>query len=283
MGTTLANLAIKDSYSGILKTTDNTVLTAKASGHHAISDGAGNDSSFELATDGVKMTGLTLASLTTTSETNALVADTNGVVSKRAFPTNTGISVAPGGTDDPTLALTSAAGGDGATLTFVGGNGLSVSRSSNTYTFKQGTRSINVVAVTASSSMAAGDGNATHYLDYSSATAGDNITLPPAATGVTFKFVIRQTKPATFKIATAAGDLMWGKVIVRKDSDGVGKIQTVNHGTANMNEFKLIQNGTDTGGGVGDTIYFEALDATNWYVNAELTTSGTVGALATIS
>ena len=54
MGTTLTGKAIKDTYQYLLKTTDNTTLSASLK---VISDGNGNDSALQLSTGGVKVTG----------------------------------------------------------------------------------------------------------------------------------------------------------------------------------------------------------------------------------
>lgn len=100
MGTSLNGLSIKDTYNGLLKTTDNSSLTA---GFKVVSDGVGNDSGLQLSTAGIKITGTLDA------------ASASSILGFNTFRT-----IVAGGTN-----LVAANNAD--TLTIQGGTGIQVS------------------------------------------------------------------------------------------------------------------------------------------------------------
>lgn len=107
MGTSLNGLAINTTYNGLLKTTDNSSLTA---GFKVISDGVGNDTGLQLSTAGVKITG-TLD-----------VASASSILGLNSFR-----NVSAGGTTIEADAVND-------TLTILGGSGIQVSGNSTSDT-----------------------------------------------------------------------------------------------------------------------------------------------------
>jgi hypothetical protein len=107
MGTSLNGLAINTTYNGLLKSTDNTSLTA---GFKVISDGVGNDTGLQLSTAGVKITG----TLDVASASSILGLNSFGTISAG------GVSVVADAAND--------------TLTILGGSGIQVSGNSTSDT-----------------------------------------------------------------------------------------------------------------------------------------------------
>jgi hypothetical protein len=107
MGTSLNGLAINTTYNGLLKTTDNSSLTA---GFKVISDGVGNDTGLQLSTGGVKITG----TLDAASASSILGLNSFGTISAG------GVNVVADAAND--------------TLTILGGSGIQVSGNSTSDT-----------------------------------------------------------------------------------------------------------------------------------------------------
>lgn len=291
MGTTLSGSRIKDTYTGILKTTDNTGLTAAASGYHVISDGAGTDSGLSLSTDVVKVASLVVtAADSDASLTKTLVMDNNGVVHQRPFPSEAGIIMTSAGSStlagsSPTVAFSGSGGGGGGTLTFTGGDGVNISRTNDNLTFEAGTKTINTIAVNTGQSLslsATTQVNKTFYIDYSAAATASTINLPPASAGLSIKLIIKAGRAAVSQtIVAAASDKLFGKATLTKTATAPS-VQTVAHNTA-ITTLTLNSGSATTGGAVGDIIYLEAIDSTSWFVTAELTTTGALGTAAVFS
>lgn len=306
MGTNLSGNRIKDSYQGLLKTTDNSVLTASATGFHVISDGSGNDTRLSLATDGTKIdatgSSLTIENLSTSSETSALVVSSSGVVSKRTFPSAQSLTVAgangSNGSDfDTAPSVSLSVGGSSGTITFNGGEGVNVTRSgsasSPTFTISRGSESSTNTIFTNTSDFSVSASNAqanrTLFLDMAALTDnGDRIINLPAATssliGCTFRFVILRpsTKAQHVKIKANSGgtaDKIFGRAIVHSNNANP-RLQIVDEASTTVNTVELRSNDTATGGQVGDEIICRVFAADMWMVTANLTTTGTAGAAA---
>ena len=299
MGTNLSGNRIKDSYSGLLKTTDNTILTAKSSGYHVISDGAGNDTRLSLATDATQLDassdGLVITGLATTSESSSLVISSSGVISKRAFPGSSGVSVTPAagnanGSDfgtDPTVAIQGTAGGDGATLTFTGGNGINahIDTSSDTITIEKGFETITNITSTSDVTLTADrnastGANRTYYLDLNAMGASQvEINLPAGAAanvGMFFKFVIKTPKGGTVhRIRATSSGFFCGKAIVRADNsddaEQSSRVHTVPLSVTTNDVIELDAANGGKGGEIGDTIMCTLIATNTWLVNADLT------------
>lgn len=305
MGTNLSGNRIKDSYSGLLKTTDNTILTAKSSGYHLISDGAGNDTRLSLATDATKFDassdGLVITGLSTTSESDSLVISSSGVISKRAFPGSSGVSVTTAagnanGSDfgnDPTVAIQGTAGGDGATLTFTGGNGINahLDTSSDTITIEKGFETITNITSTTDVTLTADrnsstGANRTYYLDLNAMGAAQvEINLPQGKSehvGMFFKFVVKTKKGGTtHRIRATSSGFFFGKAVLMADESVAtslhSRLQVVPVSTTTNDVIELDGNGTLTGGQAGDEIMCTLIAENTWLVNAHLTTDQSIG------
>ena len=302
MGTNLSGNRIKNSYQGLLKTTDNTVLTAASTGFHVISDGSGNDTRLSLATDGTKIdatgNGLTIENLSDTTETKALVVSSSGVVSKRTFPSAQAITVAgangANGSDfdtDPSVSLS--VGGQSGTITFTGGLGINVTRSgttaSPTFTFTRGSESTTNTIFTNTSdfSVAANNAQANRTLFLDMAALTDNgtrtISLPAATTalvGLTFRFVVLRpsTKTNVLKIkgnTSGTADKIFGKAVLMKDNSA-SRVQIADEASTNFTTVELRSNDVAKGGQAGDEIICRVFAENMWMVTAHLTTTGSI-------
>ena len=303
MGTNLSGNRIKDSYPGLLKTTDNTILTAKSSGFHVVSDGAGNDTRLSLATDATQLDassdGLVITGLATTSESSSLVISSSGVISKRAFPGSSGVSVttAAGNTlgsdfgTDPTVAIQGTAGGDGATLTFTGGHGINahIDASSDVITIEKGfdeivnITSTSDIQLTADRSKTTG-ANRTYQLDLNAMGASQvEIVLPiptAALVGMFFKFIIQTKKDGVVhriraKDTSPSGPVHFVGQAILKDSTAQ-RIQLVEIGTTDKDVIEIQSNANDKGGQIGDEITCTLISVTQWLVQASFVTTGSI-------
>ena len=291
MGTTLSGSRIKDSYTGILKTADNTGLTTAASGYHVISDGAGTDSGLSLSTDVVKVASLVVSSADVdASLTKTLVIDNLGVVHQRPFPSEAGIIMTSAGNSTlggstPTVAFSGTGGGGGGTLTFTGGDGVNVSRTGNNLTFESGTKGINTIAPAGGAAIslsATTQVNKAFYIDYSSTATSSVINLPPASAGLNIKLVIKAGRAGVNQtIVSASGDKLFGKATLTKTATAPS-VHVIAH-SASITTLTFNSSSPTTGGAVGDIIYLEAIDSTSWFVIADLTTTGALGTAAVFS
>ncbi len=275
---TLSGNAIKNTYQGLLKTSDAAALTSSLK---VIEDGTGVDSALSLSTAAVKVETLEINTVANGSSSTVLVWDSSTKsVSKRPLPIFDPVTTTVSGSPNPVVTIADSANNSTA-ITFSGGTGLDVTSSGNTITFAQtaATRSTITGAVT----LTAADSHKTHLLD-ANAINGDTITLPACADGLYFKFLFITTKGTEFKIVTAnaAGsgtvDRFIGKVVVGSTTDDQVAVQRVtNTGNSFDNDTLTIDGDSATSGGIeGDVI--EIYGATissiaTWVVDARLTTS----------
>jgi len=270
---TLAGTRVKDTYQGMLKTSDAAALTTSLK---VIEDGVGNSSALSLSTTAVKAATLEIENVTTGVSSNALVWNsTSKAVEYRAFPSNETVSTTLSGSASPAITIT-AADATSTTVTFAATDGLGYSRSGNTITIGRGDETINEIS-TSTTLTAAASGN-TYYVTNLSGTLA--ITLPSAAPGVNFKIILKKISGGEVNILAANGDYFFGKAAVTSNAaTGQSRVQTLAENGSN-NIMNLDADVSDSGGNTGDVIDLVAIDADNWLVNASLTTSSaTVGAL----
>jgi len=267
---TLAGTRVKDTYQGMLKTSDASALTTSLK---VIEDGLGNSSALSLSTSAVKASTLQIDSVTgSSSSDNALVWNsTSKAVEYRAFPSNATVSTTVGGTTSPTITI-EAADASSTTVTFAGGAGVDLSRSGNTITISAGDTA--TLEVDGQITLTSSDSGKVILIDAAS-LAGSNIILPTAAAGRTFEFLIKTGSTTPFEIRTSTGDLFYGRAILADSSNTYVEHSTAAESfAATTNIIKIDSNGTTNGGQEGDRITIRAVDATYWLVSAELTTSG---------
>ena len=116
------------------------------------------------------------------------------------------------------------------------------------------------------------------------------VTLPAAEAGLNFKIVIKVSSNNLHKVAAAAGDCFFGKVVVRSsNATHDSAIQEVTYAdaiatVADFDHLHIDGNVTTTGSGVGSVIELECIDGIAWRVTADLTTSNASPAsIATIT
>jgi hypothetical protein len=271
---TLAGTRVKDTYQGMLKTSDASSLTTSLK---VIEDGIGNSSALSLSTTTVKAESLEINTVTSGSTSgNALVWNsTSKAVEYRAFPSNETVTTTVGGTTSPTITI-EAADASSTTVTFSSRSGLQYTRSGNTFFIGRGDETITNISV--DTTLSSTDSGTTYYVTNLSGTL--NITLPAAATGINFKIILKKILGGQVNILTANGDYFFGKAVVTSNAaTGQSRVQTLAENGSN-NVMNLDADVSDSGGNTGDVIDLLAVDADNWLVNANLTTSSsTVGAL----
>jgi hypothetical protein len=272
---TLAGTRVKDTYQGMLKTSDASSLTTSLK---VIEDGIGNSSALSLSTTTVKAESLEINTVTSGSTSgNALVWNsTSKAVEYRAFPSNETVTTTVGGSTSPTITI-EAADASSTTVTFSTRNGLQYTRSGNTITVGRGDETITDISV--DTTLGSTDSGTTYYVTNLSGTL--DITLPTAAAGVNFKIILKKISGGEVNILTRSGDYFFGKAVVTSNAaTGQSRAKTLDENTSN-NVINLDPDGSDSGGNTGDVIDLLAIDADNWLVNASLTTSSaTVGALS---
>ena len=271
---TLAGTRVKDTYQGMLKTSDAAALTTSLK---VIEDGVGNSSALSLSTTAVKAATLEIETVTSgSSSSNALVWNaTSKAVEYRAFPSNETVSTTLSGNAAPAITIT-AADASSTTVTFAATDGLGYTRSGNTITIGRGDETINEIS-TNTTLTAADSGNA-YYVTNLSGTL--NITLPSAAPGVNFKIILKKISGGQVSISSGSSDYFFGKAAVTSNAaTGQSRVQTLDENVT-KNVMNLAPSASDSGGNTGDVIELVAVDAGNWLVNASLTTSNaTVSAL----
>jgi len=270
---TLSGTRLKDTYTGLLKTSDASNFTSSLK---VIQDGSGNDSALSLSTSTVKAAALQVNTITGNSSSSKVLVwnDSTKAIEHRTFPSNSTVSTTLGGSAAPTITI-EAADASSTTITLTATDGLGYSRSGNTITIGRGDESINTLSV--STTLTASDSGNTYYLN---STSGFTVTLPSAAPGVVFKFIIIGANTGAISIATATGDYVYGKAVVTSNSaTGQSRVGTVAQNNS-RNEINLDPDGNDSGGREGDVIEVVAIDSNYWLVTANLTTSNTtVGAV----
>ena len=129
---TLSGNAIKDSYQGLLKTSDNAAVSSSLK---TIQDGLGNDTGMSLSTTTLRAASLEINSPIRSGSANVLVWDSSTKsVGFRTLPTFETVTTTVTGATDPTVTITDSASNSTA-IVFSGGSGVDVDQSSNTITF----------------------------------------------------------------------------------------------------------------------------------------------------
>ena len=234
---TLSGTRLKDTYTGLLKTSDASNFTSSLK---VIQDGSGNDSALSLSTSTVKAAALQVNTITggSTSSKALVWNDSTKAIEHRTFPSNSTVSTTLGGRGNETI------------------NQLSTN-----------------------TTLLASNSGSTYYLN---SVNGFDITLPAAAPGIVFKFIVIGVGTGNIDINTASGDFVYGKAIVTSNSaTGQSRVGTVASSAGNRNNIQLDPDSTSSGGRQGDVVDVVAVDSTNWLVTANLTTSSsTVGSVS---
>lgn len=280
---TLQGTKVKDTYLGLLKTSDAGAVTGTLK---TVQDGGGNNSALQLATTKVRVEKLEINNPAVTTDTNILTWNaTTKSVGYKALSSTASVSVTfdVSTASEPDLEIT-----DNLSVTktteFRGGtnitlNGATASDTA-TFTFSNDTKTL--LTFGTASSIAASQSGKLINLKLSTLSSGDIITLPPAAAGVYFDFVIATPNNSPIYIDTTGSDKIKGRVVLTSTTQG--KTITQIESTTDSDRIVLDANGTDTGGSFGDTFRLTAVDADTWLIDALLTTSASAPtACATIT
>lgn len=104
------------------------------------------------------------------------------------------------------------------------------------------------------------------------AAAGFLYTLPPAAQGLYFEFVVQTTVTSSVaRVACASGDFLLGTILQGQDTTFTQVAVTAN-GTTHL---AWEGNGSTTGGIIGDHFWVVGLSGTQWEVFGLNTATGT--------
>ena len=273
---TLSGTRLKDTYTGLLKTSDASNFTSSLK---VIQDGSGNDSALSLSTSTVKAAALQVNTITggSTSSKALVWNDSTKAIEHRTFPSNSTVSTTLGGSAAPTITI-EAADASSTTITLAATDGLGYSRAGNTITIGRGNETINQLST--NTTLLASNSGSTYYLN---SVNGFDITLPAAAPGIVFKFIVIGVGTGNIDINTASGDFVYGKAIVTSNSaTGQSRVGTVASSAGNRNNIQLDPDSTSSGGRQGDVVDIVAVDSTNWLVTANLTTSSSTVAAVSV-
>ena len=289
---TLSGNRIKQTYQGLLKTSDAAALTSALK---VIEDGTGVASALSLSTAEVKVDALKIGSgptsLTTATDTNVLTISNDGTITKRAFPANNTVTTTTGITGSSPFITIAQSAGTSKTVKFSGGAGITLSHNS-------GTDTITVTADSAAPSVtslsvggvgiSASAGSNVYLLDCDSiASSGTPKIFLPAITGVgdNLKFIVDIESNATMEIQSSGDDRFYGKVTLDKLDGSARAIQSISESTSVNSTITAIELGrlsNTTGCKIGDVIECIAKDTNSWLVTAHLTTTGSATSCATL-
>lgn len=286
---TLSGNSIKDSYQGLLKTSDNAAISSSLK---TIQDGAGNDTGISLSSTTLRASSLEINSATRSGSTNVLVWDSSSKsVGFRTLPTFETVTTTVTGSTDPTVTIADSAGNSTA-IVFSGGSGVDITQSSNTITFATPVQQ--QVEVTGAVSLPSTVDGKTVLLDGDSIN-GATITLPSVTAGAYLKLLFTTTKGTAFKIQTSdAGtsgtvQRFYGKVVVQSttadDKVAVQRVTTSGN-SYDFDTLTLDGDSATSGGCEGDCIELHGVDiggTVMWLIDARLsTTNGTPSAIAVV-
>jgi len=287
---TLSGNAIKDSYQGLLKTSDNAAISSSLK---TIQDGSGNDTGISLSSTTLRASSLEINSATRSGSTNVLVWDSSSKsVGFRTLPTFETVTTTVTGSSNPTVTIADSAGNSTA-IVFSGGSGVDIDQSSNTITFS--TPVNQQTTVTGAVSLASTVNGKTILLDGNQIN-GATITLPSVTAGAYLKFLFISTKGTAFKIQTSnAGtsgtvQRFYGKVVVQSTTadDKIAVQRVTSSGNSyDFDTLTLDGDSATSGGCEGDCIELHGVTipggAVAWMIDARLsTTNGTPSSIAVV-
>jgi len=263
---TLSGKKVKDTYQGLLKTSDQAALSGT---FKVVQDGSGNDSALSLSTAKVKAENLQLNSPSTSTSTNVLVWDSSTKdVGYKVFSTFDSVTVTIDGGSSPDITITDN-NSNSTTVELRAGTNLEATQSGDTITFSYARKDVTSIAGPKGIN-ANGSGKAT-LLDASGINGGD-VQLPSASAGLYLEFYISVESTTAFKIKTATGDKMYGKAVVLSTTDD-NFTTDFQAKSGSRTVVSIDSNSATTGGKVGDMITCLAVDDEFWLVNANLTTT----------
>lgn len=265
---TLSGTRLKDTYTGLLKTSDSSSLTGTLK---VVQDGAGNNSALSLSTTTVKCDSLQLNSVTSGStSTKVLVWDSSTKdVEYRTLPVFESITTTVAGTTSPTITIEDAAG-TSKTVTFNGQDGIGLSRSGDTINIFRSTATINEINSATALAGASSDSGSDYFVDASGGTF--DITLPSCGAGLRYTFYITDNASTGFRIVTKTdADVFKGRVVLVSTTGDQSEVAIP---ADDDHEMTFKESGdAGSGGSDGDKIEVIALNSTQWLVTGTVYTT----------
>lgn len=277
---TLTGKKIKDTYYGLLKTTDD---TAVASSLKVITTAENTNSGLSLSTTTVKAENLQIETVAEDStETKTLVWDsTSKVVGYRTIPasvTATSSLTVTGSSSSGVVQYTDQSGNT-TDLTWASGTNIQVSgvAADDEITVAHTKRSVEKIDSSSDATLLSSAIGKYIFLDLN-AMNGAALTLPSAELGAFIDFAIETgSSTATTVIKAASGDDLNGRVIVYETGADDYHVDTAPSGS---DQISLAGQGTTTGGSRGDTLRFICYSDATWFVDAHLTSKSTITTVA---
>jgi len=267
---TLSGTRLKDTYTGLLKTSDAGNFTGTLK---VIQDGSGNDSGLSLSSNTVKASALQIDSPTVDNSTTDVLIwhSSSKEVRRRALPVFESVTTTIAGADSPTITIADA-GGTTKTATFVGSDGIGLSRTGDTINIFRSSTTINTINSATVLTGAGTESNSDFFIDASGGAF--NITLPSAGGGLRYKFFISDMHASTgFTITPKSdSDVLYGRATVISTTENKSDVQIVDKENG-LDTLTLLPASATNGGNAGDTIECIAVDESNWLVVANLTTT----------
>lgn len=281
----LTGSAIKDTYAGLLKFTDNSGANTSL---RAITDGEGTAVGLSLSSSKAKANALEIENVDEdVTGTKSLVwDDTTKQVSYRTTSAFGGITFEAAGTSTPTISALDSVGGGG-TITLQSGGGITLAQERNTITIAAGAGDVELIS--AATSLTSADFGKTFFIS-ADAVTGFDISLPEAVAGNEITFVIHDSSTVTHRIiTTGASEYFFGRVTVIGDSISGTTTQRVARDTARVaassyNAYEFASGGAAVGGLEGDVFKFKCYDSGGWSVDSiHGTSAGTAVAVDVIT
>lgn len=268
---TLSGTRLKDTYTGLLKTSDAGNFTSSLK---VIQDGSGNNSALSLSETIVKASALQIDSVSLDETTTDVLIwhSSSKEVRRRPLPVFESVTTTVAGTTSPTINITPATG-SAKTITFEGSDGIGLSRDVDKIKIFRSSTTINTITSATVLTGFGSESNSDFFVDASGGTF--DIILPSAGGGLRYKFYIQSNSSAGFRIVTKSPqDHVFGRATVMSTTSDKTDVQ-VEEKSGNDVNLTFIPDSTQKGGNAGDTIECIAVDDIDWLVVANLTTSGT--------
>ena len=268
----LSTTLIKDSRQALLTLENNGTITTSL---QRMQDGAGNDVAVQVSSEKIRIDLLEIATLNELpSSVKSLVEDSStGEIGYRTVSGFGGIEVTVADGNNPIITIIDEVGGGGPVQLLAGG-GIVVSAESGVITISKSAGPQNVI--TGATTLTVADSGKTFHLQLDPST-GFDVSLPPVAAGLEYKFVIETKSTVSHHIHadSSESDYFYGKVSVHDNTFTDCGTQSVSRATANAaaasyDAFVINSARNDTGGIDGDVIHVTGRDGSGWHVNALL-------------
>lgn len=291
----LSGTQIRNTYSGILKTSDSAGVTGTLK---TVSDGTGADTALQISSTAVRAAKLEITSAPTSSINTVLVwdGDTKEIFS-RTLPTFESITATTAATTNGGSIAIADAGGSTSIIGFEDASNIAASTgnpenlaldiayesSNNLFRFTatgvrptEGNISTKITPTTLRGDMFSFD--LSQNFQHSALTAGNILELPAATKGLHCIIMIERTPYGQLTIKANGTDKFWGAVKIYSTNEATTTVISSTRamdGAAGGSTFFLTPNADDSGGAQGSSIAISCTDAGFWHLNAELFTTHT--------